>query len=125
MKKNKTSLGTLGRVLNFLRNENVTEIPEGVNAEQMAYAVITELSENKLKEFIAILNDEADIDNLTDEEGMKIIEDFFLNMGKSLKLFEHRLTADYRLQKNMAIEKMMQAVQETVSQTISTIKPDS
>jgi hypothetical protein len=119
MKPN-TNLGTLGRVLVFLREHGIVDIPESEKPLDIALAIILELNEEDLRELLKIMFGEIK-SSLSDEEAVLLLENFFTNMGESLNVFVERLTKEFREQKNMVIQKidaeMTKVMQEIISST--------
>jgi len=111
MKKNATNLGTLGRVMNFLKKHGVEDIPTEVNPEEMAFIVVTELSSDNIIEFISIINEDADTEGLTDEKALRIIAGFFTKLGKNLQPFAMRLSYELRQRQDMATQKMAEVME--------------
>ncbi len=123
--KNTTNLGTLARVLNILKTEGIVDIPETAEAFELAFSIVVELDTEKLTELLLAIDSTLDTGSLSDEGAIKVLQDFFINLGDRLSLFVRTLTREFVEQKNLAIQKMSEMLERQFSETITGTNFDS
>lgn len=115
--KAQTDLGTLGRVLQAMKESGIVDIPETDEPFDVAFAIVLEMPKEELKEILfAITGEEKDY---TDEEAVRTLENFFMSLGKNLSKFIKILRRDFDLQLNMATQKMTELIDQITQGTIS------
>lgn len=120
----KTSLGTLGKVFEIMKEEGIVDIPETDEAFDVAFSIVLGMSQEKLIELVQIVS-KSERNDFTDEEAMNILENFFIGLGKNLQKFVKILTRDFQLQKDLAIEKMTEMIDRFTQETITTTDLES
>lgn len=120
--KEKTNLGTLGKVYEIMKRNGIVDIPDSAEANTVALATIIELPNEDLLELISVLGGGS---NLSDEEGLKLLEDFFTGMGEKLSGFLAMLGKEFLSQKNMVTQKMEAQIDKIISEITTGIDLES
>lgn len=109
-----TNLGTLGKVLNILRETGINDIPETDDPFSLAMAIVLEVEEDKLNELMQAITGENKI--WTDDEGVSVLQNFFTNLGENLSVFVDRLTKESREQKLLVIQMCQEIAEKSITE---------
>jgi hypothetical protein len=116
--REKTNLGTLGKVLEIMKEQGIVDIPETIEPLDIAFAITCEMSADKITELLNIVTN-SDRTDYSDDEGVEILESFFMNMGNKLPKFVKILTREFVSQKDMAIGQMNKVIDQMITQAIT------
>lgn len=119
--KSVTNLGTLGRVLEVLKEEGIVDIPENISPEDIAYQIVFLMNKDSLIGILEAITGRELTDDMTDDKAVSVLTSFFTNMGDSLKRFVRTLNSDFEKQKAMVTERIDMTLSKVIEETISSI----
>ncbi len=119
--KSATNLGTLGRVLEVLKEEGIVDIPENISPEDIAYQIVFLMNKDSLINILEAITGKELADDMTDDKAVSVLTIFFTNMGDNLKRFVRTLNSDFEKQKAMVTERTDLMLSKVIEETISSI----
>mgnify|MGYP001239287258 FL=1 len=119
--KSVTNLGTLGRVLEVLKEEGIVDIPENISPEDIAYQIVFLMNKDSLIGILEAITGKELTDDMTDDKAVSVLTSFFTNMGDNLKRFVRTLNSDFEKQKAMVTERIDLTLSKVIEETISSI----
>ena len=119
--KSATNLGTLGRVLEVLKEEGIVDIPENISPEDIAYQIVFLMNKDGLISILEAITGKELTDDMTDDKAVSVLTNFFTNMGDNLKRFVRTLNSDFEKQKAMVTERTDLMLSKVIEETISSI----
>ena len=119
--KSATNLGTLGRVLEVLKEEGIVDIPENISPEDIAYQIVFLMNKDSLISILEAITGKELADDMTDDKAVSVLTNFFTNMGDNLKRFVRTLNSDFEKQKAMVTERTDLMLSKVIEETISSI----
>lgn len=119
--KSETNLGTLGRILEVLKEEGIVDIPENISPEDIAYQIVFLMNKDSLIGILEAITGGKLSADMTDDKAVSVLTNFFTNMGDSLKRFVRTLNSDFEKQKALVTERMDTVLTKVIEETISSI----